>query len=505
MKFLSKNLPKKHNSKSLKVFHLNIRSLNKHKLILKSYLESLNCTFDLIFLTETGNARPDEIEEIFQNYKFYIDSPIPGKGSKGGASILINKNSFDSIEEIFENENLKQYCKCTNCKIENKWLKLTSNRNSFIIGSIYRHPNGNTNHFIQSLQNILNKVDKKSTCIIAGDINIDLVKQQNNSVNMYLETLMEHNILPYLCIPTRITENSATIIDHINVRIPVNQIHNKISSGNLINDISDHLPNYFIIDSDISKSKDRPLIRLYNKKNIKIYNQNISEEPPLIPHPRSNDTNILLAEFTYNLNKILNKFFPLIQISRKKFKEKNYITNEIKTMINKRNKLYTIYINDRNETNKENWRKMRNKTNQAIKNSEIKYYKDLIIEHGNNCQAMWKTLGHIIGNKKNKKTIINSLTLDQKQLTSQLEISEGLNNYFCNIGENLAGQFNDINENDFKKYLNPPANQSMYMHKILNKEVSKLINQLDSKNPQDMTDLMPNSLSCPFPNCNTTY
>ena len=222
-------------------------------------------------------------------------------------------------------------------------------------------------------------------------------------------------------------------------------------------------------------------MRLYNKKNIKIYNQNISEEPPLFPHPRSNDTNILLAEFTYNLNRIQNKFFPLIQISRKKFKEKNYITNEIKTMINKRNKLYTIYINDRNENNKENWRKMRNKTNQAIKNSEIKYYKDLIKEHGNNCQAMWKTLGHIIGNKNNKKTIINSLTLDQNQLTSQLEISEGLNNYFCNIGENLAGQFNDINENDFKQYLNPPEYQSMYMHKILNKEVSKQINQLDSK------------------------
>ena len=89
-------------------------------------------------------------------------------------------------------------------KLQNrkKWLKLASNKTSFIIGSIYRHPNGNTNHFIQSLQNILNKIDKKSTCIIAGDVNIDLVKQQNNSVNMYLETLMEHNILPYLCIPT---------------------------------------------------------------------------------------------------------------------------------------------------------------------------------------------------------------------------------------------------------------------------------------------------------------
>ena len=78
----------------------------------------------MIFLTETGNAQPNEIEEIFPDYKFFIDAPIAGKGSKGGAGILVNINSFDTIEEIFENDNLKQHCKCPNCKIENIWLKL---------------------------------------------------------------------------------------------------------------------------------------------------------------------------------------------------------------------------------------------------------------------------------------------------------------------------------------------------------------------------------------------
>ena len=211
---------------------------------MKTYLDSLNCNFDLIFLTETGNAQPNEIEDIFQNYKFYIDTPLIGKGSKGGAGILVNINSFGNIEEILEKDNIK-HCNCTNCKVENKWLKLKSKNNSYIAGSIYRHPNGNTSHFIDSLEIQLNKIDKKSTCIIAGDINIDLIKQQNKNVNLYLETLLEHNFQPFICIPTRITDNSATIIDHINVRIPKHQIHNKISSGNLISDISDHRPIFF--------------------------------------------------------------------------------------------------------------------------------------------------------------------------------------------------------------------------------------------------------------------
>ena len=262
---------KSHNQKALKIIHLNIRSLNKHKLLLKTYLENLKYTFDLIVLSETGNVKVEEIENIFQNYKLYVDLPKTGRGSKGGVGILVNKQSFNQIEELYDNNSLKQYCNCSNCLIENKWLKLISNNKTYILGSIYRHPNGNMKHFSEGLNEILSKVDKNTTCIVAGDINIDLLKQQNRNVDMYLETLMEHNLQPYICIPTRITEHSATVIDHINVRIPANQMFTKISSGNLINDISDHLPNFFIMDCDIHKTKERPLIRLYNEKNIKEY------------------------------------------------------------------------------------------------------------------------------------------------------------------------------------------------------------------------------------------
>ena len=470
-----------HNQKALKIIHLNIRSINKHKILLKTYLEDLKCTFDLIVLSETGNAKVQEIEDIFQNYKFYIDPPKTGKGSKGGVGILVNKYSFNQIEEMCDNNCLKKYCNCSNCLIENKWLKLTSNNKTYILGSIYRHPNGNMKHFTEGLSNILSKMDKKATCILAGDINIDLLKQQNKNVDMYLETLMEHNFQPYICIPTRITEHTATVIDHINVRIPTNQMLTKISSGNLINDISDHLPNFFIMDCDINKTKERPLIRLYNEKTIKNFEKNIKDEPPILPHPRSSDPNILLTEFTYNCNRILDKYFPLVKMSRKKFKEKEYITKEVREMIKQRNKLHKIYINNKNDENKENWREMRNKTDQAIKNCEIKHYQDLIKEHGNNCQAMWKTLSHIIGSKNKKQTTINTLNVNQKKLTNQLEITEGLNEFLSNAGENLASEFDDIKENEFYRYLNAPVNQSFYIHKIETKEVSTQIANLENK------------------------
>ena len=57
-------------------------------------------------------------------------------------------------------------------------------------------------------------------------------------------------------------------------------------------------------------------------------------------------------------------------------------------MIKEKNYLYYIYLNDKNTQNKDKWIKLRNRTNQTIKNSEIKYYKNQINNHGNNCQAM---------------------------------------------------------------------------------------------------------------------
>ena len=211
------------------------------------------------------------------------------------------------------------------------------------------------------------------------------------------------------------------------------------------------------------------------------FSKNINDEPPVLPHPRSNDPNILLTELTYNCNRILNKYFPPVKMSRKKIKEKEYITNEVREMIKHRNKLHKIYIYDRSDENKENWREMRNKTDQAIKNCEIKHYQNLIKENGNNCQAMWKTLSHIIGSKKKKQTTINSLTINQKSFTNQLEIAEGLNQFLSNAGENLASQFNDIKENEFYRYLNSPVNQSFNIDEITTNEVSTQITSLEMK------------------------
>ena len=61
-----------HNSSSLKIFHTNIRSLQLHSFELYTYLETLNCKFDVILLTELGKPYIGFVENIFKGYTLFL-------------------------------------------------------------------------------------------------------------------------------------------------------------------------------------------------------------------------------------------------------------------------------------------------------------------------------------------------------------------------------------------------------------------------------------------------
>ena len=252
----------KHQEKSLKIFHLNIRSLNKHCHELEAFLSCLNCKFDILLLTEIGNTNKELIENVFSDYNFYYEH---SKYKKGGAGILIKNENFDEIE-ISENKVKLNCSNCSNCIVESVFAELKYNNNTITVGSVYRHPSGSVPHFNESLNQCLSKFNDKNMFIMGGDINIDLLKTNIVSTQNYLDNMLSHNLIPSIIIPTRFTDRSITLIDHIFIWLPKLKMHNMITSGNFITDISDHLSNFAIIDTEIKTTKHRPFVRLYNEK-----------------------------------------------------------------------------------------------------------------------------------------------------------------------------------------------------------------------------------------------
>ena len=482
-------LLKKYHTDDLKTFHLNIRSLNKHIFELKAYLTCLKTEFDVILLTEIAKTNTNLIQKVFPDFETFLD---PATTKKGGAAILVRKNKFDLIEELPNECQVKNRCGCSVCIIESKFLKLTVNNSSIIIGCIYRHPNGNVTHFNDSLLNVINRINKKDTFIIGGDINIDLLKLYSKTTENYFNNLIENNFIPCISVPTRITERTVTLIDHIFIRLPKSKINSLTSSGCLISDISDHLPNFLILQLKAKSNKDRPLIRSYTKKNIAKYKSNISTELNqfiLNELPDHDNIEHFYAQFFNFLNDLHEKYFPKVRLSRKKANDKIWITEGIKNSIKHKNKLFHLQLNNPTTENVNNWKKCRNQLNKLIKKAQIDYYKNLIDNQSTSCQGLWKTFGSIISQNKNKKSQIKQLKVNNKVIKSSSDIAETFNNFFCKIGSNLSAKFNSTPPNAYSKYMGNSANQSMFLFKTNATEVEKIISKLENKKSTGHDDI----------------
>ena len=123
-------------------------------------------------------------------------------------------------------------------EIEGKSINSCKNH---IIGVIYRPPNRDIKIFISHLKKIFDKLKSGNQyCHLLGDYNINLLCADDHiATSNFVDHMYTHSYVPLITKPSRITAQSATLIDNIFT----NAIHdNAIVQGLLYTDISDHLP-----------------------------------------------------------------------------------------------------------------------------------------------------------------------------------------------------------------------------------------------------------------------
>ena len=177
-------------------------------------------------------------------------------------------------------------------------------------------------HFVDDLGRTLTTINGKASCILAGDMNIDIIKFENEGTMNYLATLFSYRFLPHITLPSRITNFSATCIDHIFVRIADNKRikTGNVASGLLFNDITDHLPCFILIKcrNYITKN-DRPQTRVFGDKNCKCFIESMQTENWQALYTSDVDW------YTTFIIMIKHKFetcFPMIRVSQKQIKKK---------------------------------------------------------------------------------------------------------------------------------------------------------------------------------------
>ena len=205
---LNSLLDQQNNNKALTFFHCNIRSLPKNMNLVNELLLSLTKTPDILAVTETRLIQHSVENVEIYNYNFYhTDSKTPA----GGAGIYVSK-----CYKVTERPDLKLKLDL----VESCWIEVDTGikqRKPIIIGCIYRHPKSNLELFTNRLEETLRFLNQsKYDVFILGDINVDLYKYAtHNPSEKYLDMLFSNNMTPIITKPTRLTDHSETLIDHI--------------------------------------------------------------------------------------------------------------------------------------------------------------------------------------------------------------------------------------------------------------------------------------------------
>ena len=230
-------------AENFSIFHSNICSLQGNFDKLETLLDNLEHQFDVIALTETWQTKENVnfTPGILSGYQKC--EGLAGLSKKGGCGVYI-KDTIPYITRPDLSKNIKN----KQSEFEVLWIEIISpKKENILIGVVYRHPKQKDKEFLEYLDNTLQKTKKENKkIIITGDLNLNLLKfEKNKEITEFLDFLTAKWFTPHILGPTRITENErASLID--NFFTDFSNMH--CTSGNLLEKVSDHLPNFLITE-----------------------------------------------------------------------------------------------------------------------------------------------------------------------------------------------------------------------------------------------------------------
>ena len=174
---------------------------------------------------------------------------------------------------------------------------------------------------------------------------------------------------------------------------------------------------------------------------------------------------------------VLDKHAPL-QHKKIRARQVPWIASSIKELINTRDKLKRKVIITNLENDWLNYTRTRNRVNIELRNAKKDYYSTKIADDKSNPKQAWKTINSLLG-RQNKPTIVNELKLGENSLTNPRDIAEGFNEYFSNIGPNLASQINTQNFN-FETYVKNIESEFAAFQPVTVNHVNQLLTGLSS-------------------------
>ena len=393
------------------------------------FLSNIDSVIDVLGICESFLS----LYSLLSSYAFpgyQLISKSRHSMGRGGLAFLVREGlNFEEREDLYLwNEG----------KIEIFSIEIEiNNGKKLIVCLVYRPPGAHPEEFFQEFDMFLSRAQSnRSECVILGDFNFDLLNL--NSVNLeFLNLALSHDLYPVNLIPSRITAQSATLIDNIFVS---SNLLRQAFCDVLLQPASDHLPIVCMINSIKTSAKNlsKRVYRDMRNNNLRKLKEQVST---IAWDEVSEEQNATTA-----FDRFMNILLPVYEAScplRKMRKKKNeprkpWVTTELLEMMEMRNQLFEKHLQSpENASLFEEFKRVRNKVNHKRRSEKKAYYASAFDGKSGDAKGTWRLINEVLKGKTNDNDGVKSLMVNGSEITDKQEMADEFGKYFTNIGASI--------------------------------------------------------------------
>ena len=389
---------------------------------LKILMANEKCA-DILGLCETF-LDPSIMDQqvAIEGYEFLRKDRMDTRNKTGGGLILYLKSSL-KYKRMHEYEI---------SKIETIWAEIElPNAKPFLVCSVYRPPNVQSDWIDLFEEELCIAQATGLEFILMGDFNIDLNTCTNNK---FINMLQVFDLTQFVREPTRVTQTSSTLIDHVYSSHPENILACFVSDIS----ISDHFPVCFSrkINNRIPKIKhQKTSYRCFKHFNEVNFLRDLSQDLNMFTSDQQT-INADMDRWSSIMVQHLNTHAPIKSKHVKSSRLPDWFSPDIKNMQKLRDKYKRLKQWSEYKT-------YRNKTRQLIRASKRKYFSESISK-SKDSKHIWSHLRTLNGDSMaSNKRLPEEIIINNECITQSNDIAQKLNEYFTSIADILNQNDNE--------------------------------------------------------------
>ena len=221
--------------------------------------------------------------------------------------------------------------------------------------------------------------------------------------------------------------------------------------------------------------------RIYNDKNIQTFH-NTLEQANWSEITQCDNGQIAFTKFYNYFTELYYKCFPLTKIKITTYRNrKPWLSDGLKKSIKIKNKMYVKSIKIPSVYNIRQYKDYRNILHRLLRQAEREHYNELLNINKTNLRKQWAVIKQVL-NKIKPDGLPNKFNIDNNVISDKYKISEAFNNFFVNIGPNLAKNISN-NTDDPISFMSPQTPGSMFINPVNVTELSEIILSLNNSSP----------------------